>query len=171
MEEIKNYLRQVAPVPYNYQLLADLKKINEKLGGLKKEREEYNIVLNNETIYKPYRRSVLAGNKKEKDFIQDIEFFEDYKKDGELLFIGWYGITNLTGQIKEDDINGIRLRKHNIQIGDNHTLDSFFGNNPSYQRLNRWYVGEIFVFDDDLIPNARRDNFEQNASYKYFRRK
>ena len=152
-------------------MLADLKKINEKLGGLKKECEEYNIVLNNETIYKPYKRSVLAGNKKEKDFIQDIEFFEDYKKDGELLFIGWYGITNLTGQIKEDEINGIRLRKHNIQIGDNHTLDSFFRNNPSYQRLNRWYVGEIFVFDDDLIPNARRDNFEQNASYKYFREK
>ncbi len=65
----------------------------------------------------------------------------------------------------------MRLRKHNIQIGDNRTLDSFFGNNPSYQRLNRWYVGEIFVFDDELIPNARRDNFEQNTSYKYFREK
>ncbi|HMN25685.1 MAG TPA: hypothetical protein PKE38_14365, partial [Ignavibacteriaceae bacterium] len=154
----------------NCQLFADLKKINEKLISLNKSPEEYKIVLNNETIYKPYRRAVLAGNKKEKDFIQDIEFFEGYK-DNELIFLGWYGITNLTGQIKEEDINGLRLRKHNIQIGDNHTLDSFFGNNPSYQRLNRWYVGEIFVFDDELIPNARRDNFEQNPAYKFFREK
>jgi molecular chaperone HtpG len=167
-DEIKNYLSQVAPVPYNCQMFADLKKINEKLLALSKTPEEYKIVLNSETIYKPYRRSVLAGNKKEKDYIQEIEFFEDKKSNGELLFLGWYGLTNLTGQIKEDDINGIRLRKHNIQIGDNHSLDSFFGNNPSYQRLNRWYVGEIFVFDDDIIPNARRDNFEQNTAYKYF---
>jgi molecular chaperone HtpG len=170
IDEIKNYLSQVAPVPYNCQLFADLKKINEKLVSLNKEPEEYKIVLNNEPIYKPYRRYVLAGNKKEKDFIQDIEFFEEYKND-RLLLLGWYGITNLTGQIKEDDINGLRLRKHNIQIGDNHTLDSFFGNNASYQRLNRWYIGEIFVFDGDLIPNARRDNFEQNTAYKYFREK
>lgn len=170
-DDIKNYLSQVAPVPYNCQMFADLKKINEKLLSLGKTSEEYKIVLNSETIYKPYRRSVLAGNKKEKDFIQEIEFFDCKKSNGELLFLGWYGLTNLTGQIKEDDINGIRLRKHNIQIGDNHTLDSFFGNNASYQRLNRWYVGEIFVFDDELIPNARRDNFEQNTAYKHFREK
>ncbi len=170
-DEIKNYLNQVAPVTYNCQMFADLKKINDKLISLGKTPEEYKIILNGETIYKPYRRFVLAGNKKEKDFIQEIEFFEAQKNNGELLFLGWYGLTNLTGQIKEDDINGIRLRKHNIQIGDNHTLDSFFGNNPSYQRLNRWFVGEIFVFDDELIPNARRDNFEQNTAYKYFREK
>lgn len=168
IDEIKSYLSQVAPVPYNCQMFADLKKINQRLNTLGKQPEEYKIVLNNETVYKPYRRAVLAGNKKEKDFIQEIEFFEGYK-DNELLFLGWYSITNLTGQIKDDDVNGIRLRKHNIQIGDNHTLDSFFGNNPSYQRLNRWYVGEIFVFDEDLIPNARRDNFEQNVAYKKFK--
>lgn len=168
VEDIKSYLSQVAPVPYNCQLFADLKKINDKLLFLGKQPEDYKIVINNETVYKPYRRAVLAGNKKEKDFIQEIEFFEGYKNN-ELLFLGWYGLTNLTGQIKEADINGLRLRKHNIQIGDNHTLDSFFGNNPSYQRLNRWYVGEIFVFDDELIPNARRDNFEHNTAFKKFK--
>jgi len=171
VDQIKKYLTQVAPVPYNCQMFADLKKINEKLISLGKKPEEYKIVLNNENIFKPYRRAVFAGNQKDKDFIKELEFFEEFNDNNELFFLGWYGLTNLKGQIKEDDINGIRLRKHNIQIGDNHTLDSFFGNNASYQRLNRWYVGEIFVFDEELIPNARRDNFEQNVAYKIFKQK
>jgi hypothetical protein len=169
--EIKTYLGQVAPVPYNYQLFADLKKVNEKIIELNKTPEEYNIVINNEPIFKPYRRSVIAGNLKEKDYIHEIKFFDEKNKNGELIFLGWYGLTNLSGQIKEGDVNGIRIRKHNIQIGDNHTLDQFFGKNASYQRLNRWYVGEIFVFDDELIPNARRDNFEENTAYKNFKEK
>lgn len=170
-DEIKDYLSQVAPIPFNYQLFADLKKINKKLISWNQDIQEYKIVLNNETIYKPYKRYVIAGNKKEKDFIKEIDFFEYIKDNGDALFIGWYGITELTGQIKENNINGIRLRKHNIQIGDNHTLDKFFGNNPSYQRLNRWYVGEIYVFDNNIIPNARRDNFEHNEAYKFFKEK
>jgi len=56
--------------------------------------EEYNIYFENEPIYKPYKRKFLAGNK-EKDFIEKIDFFKGYKEDGQLHFIGWYGISEL----------------------------------------------------------------------------
>ena len=166
--EIKDYLSQVSPVPFNFQRFSQLTKVKDKLKELNRPADEYNIFLNNEQIYKPYRNRVLAGQK-EKDFIKEIEFFQGYKDNGELFFLGWYSITDLSGAIKENDINGIRVRKHNILIGDNHSLDAFFGNNPTYQRFNRWFVGEIYVFDENLIPNARRDDFEKNSTYSAFK--
>ena len=32
-------------------------------------------------------------------------------------------------------------------------------------RFNGWTQGEIFIVTDKLIPNARRDDFEQNDAY------
>lgn len=169
LNEIEDYLAQVAPVPYNFQRFTELKKVKKKLIEKKLQVDEYNVFLNNEQIYKPYRNKVKAG-KSEKDFIRDIEFFEGYKDNGDIFFLGWYGVTDLSGMIKDVDVNGIRVRKHNILIGDNHSLDSFFGNNSTYQAFNRWFVGEIYVYEDDLIPNARRDDFEKNKVFTAFKK-
>jgi len=167
--KIEDYLAQVSPVPYNFQRFSELKRVKQKLIEKKLQVDEYNIFLNKEQIYKPYRNKVKAG-KSEKEFIRDISFFEGYKDNGDLFFLGWYGITDLSGMIKDGDVNGIRVRKHNILIGDNHSLDSFFGNNSTYQAFNRWFVGEIYVFENDLIPNARRDDFEKNKIYTAFKK-
>lgn len=172
VDNICHYLSQVTPVPFDYSLGIELQKINQKLEGLGLLPEEYKIFLDDlttrEQIYKPYRRQVKISDKK-KDFIKDVEFFEGYKDDESLLFVGWYGVTDLSGMIKEDCVNGLRVRKRNILIGDNRTLDDFFGSNRTYQSFNRWFVGEIYVFDEDLIPNARRDDFERNETYYAFK--
>ncbi len=167
--EINDYLSQSAPVPFNYQNLTMLKAINENLSKRGKQPEEYNVFLNGEQIFKPYKRKVQAGKENEKDFIEDIIFFDSYNEDGSLFFLGWYAVTALSGSIKENDVNGIRVRKHNILIGDNYTLDPFFGNNPTYQVRNRWFIGEIYVYDENLLPNARRDDFEENETYFNFK--
>jgi molecular chaperone HtpG len=36
---------------------------------------------------------------------------------------------------------------------------------PSYDRLNAWYVGEIHIDPTQVIPNARRDGFEEDAQW------
>ena len=168
---IRDYLCQVAPVPFNYQSLSILDRVNAKLQELGKEPEEFNIYLDHEQIYKPYKRSLLIDAKKnKKDSILDIEFFEGRNGNGELFFLGWYGRTDLGGVIKEENVSGLRVRKKNILIGNNRTLDVFFGNNPTYQAFNRWFVGEIYVFDNDLLPNSQRDNFEENTTYFRFKR-
>jgi molecular chaperone HtpG len=169
IENIQDYLSQVAPVPFNYNLGIELQKINQKFKEIGKEPEEFKVFLNAEQIYKPYRRQVSISDKK-KDFIKDITFFKGYKNDGSLFFLGWYGVTDLSGMVKEENINGLRVRKRNILIGDSRTLDEFFGNNKTYQNFNRWFVGEIYVFDENLIPNARRDDFEKNEIYFAFKR-
>jgi len=171
VEVIKDYLSQVAPVPFNYHLGMVLQNINPKLRDLGKEPEEFRVFLNSEQIYKPYRRQVLIDEKKsKKDFIKDIVFFDSYRDDGSLFFLGWYGATELSGMVKDDNVNGLRVRKRNILIGDNRTLDEFFGNNKTYQNFGRWFVGEIYVFEENLIPNARRDDFEKNEAYFLFKR-
>ncbi len=53
-ENIRDYLSQVAPVPFNYQNLTILDRVNTKLREVRKEPEEFNIYLNHEQIYKPY---------------------------------------------------------------------------------------------------------------------
>lgn len=169
VQDIKDYLSQVAPVPFNYNLGIELQRINQKLQELGKEPEEYKVYLNSEQVYKLYRRQVTISDKK-KDFIKQIAFFEGYRNDGSLFFVGWYGVTDLSGMVKEDNANGLRVRKRNILIGDNRTLDEFFGNNKTYQNFNRWFVGEIYVFEENLIPNARRDDFEKNEPYFAFKR-
>lgn len=169
-ENIKDYLSQSAPVCFNYQHFASLKCINDNLRQRDKQPEEYNVFINHEQVFKPYRRKVTAGKENEKDFIEDILIFDSYKPDGTLFFMGWYGKTQLSGSIKDKDVNGIRVRKHNILIGDNYTLDPFFGDNPTYQTRNRWFIGEIYVYDDNLLPNARRDDFEENPTYFEFKK-
>ena len=67
----------------------------------------------------------------------------------------------LVGSITEQTISGIRVRKGNILIGDNRTLNEIF----KESRFNGWTQGELFVITDKLIPNARRDDFEQNEAY------
>lgn len=172
-DDIRCYLSQVAPVPFNYQQGIVLQKINKHLCELGVRPEEYKLLLHapnkmTEQIYKPYCRQVHAG-KMENEMIQDICFFESFREDGALFLVGWYGKTELSGMVHDDSVNGLRIRKRNILIGDNHSLDTFFGNNRTYQNFNRWYVGEVYVFDDQLIPNARRDDFEKNKCYFKFK--
>ncbi|MCP4401312.1 MAG: hypothetical protein GY801_28940 [bacterium] len=172
LNDVKNYLSQVAPVPFNYQNLSSLQEVNEKLIALGQKPEEFPIFVHygrsREQIYKPYKRAVRAGKTKGgKDHIKEIKFFESYNGDGALFFVGWYAVTDLSGIVQDDSINGLRVRKRNILIGDNRTLDTFFGE-KSYQVYNRWFVGEIYVFDEDLLPNARRDDFEK-TSEAYFK--
>ncbi|MGC8491297.1 MAG: ATP-binding protein [Syntrophobacteraceae bacterium] len=167
LENIKDYLSQVAPVPFNHQKFTELRAINQKLLELGKPPEEYTIVLNQEQVFKPYARKLAAANK-EKDFVEGLEFFEG-NHEGKLFFLGWYGKTCLSGMIKDQSVAGLRVRKRNVLIGDSRTLDEFFGQNRTYQNFNRWFIGEIYVFHHNLIPNSRRDSFEQNETYFDFK--
>jgi molecular chaperone HtpG len=94
------------------------------------------------------------------DDITKMMYF-DITIDGELYALGWYGDCGWYGSLSEKEISGIRVRKGNILIGDNKTLNGIFRE----ARFNGWTQGELFIITDKLIPNARRDDFEQNQYY------
>jgi molecular chaperone HtpG len=76
---------------------------------------------------------------------------------GWVLHHGYAGaLTPATG------IKGLRVRCGNIQIGDDRIFEELF----LEPRFNSWTVGEVHVVDPRILPNGRRDHFEQNAHYQ-----
>lgn len=166
IESVKSYISQVAPLPYKTRRFVYASEIHKYLHENGYDIEEFPIFLGEsptdlEPIYKPNRHRYHSDrNKMKNDEILSMKFFK-VEVEGELFALGWYGISNWLGSISEHEISGIRVRKGNILIGDNRTLNSIF----KEARFNGWTQGELFIVTDKLVPNARRDDFEQNESY------
>lgn len=163
-KEIETYLSMVAPVPFDKGFILK-QRIYEQLKKENISIDEYSIFINTNQLFKLYTTTIYkdTNGKKERtgDEIFDVHFFREHLASGELLYWGWYGVSQFEGVI--DDINigkGIRLRKGNIQIGSKHTLLKLF---RDQQRGNYYFFGEVHAFSPDLIPNARRDYFLDNS--------
>jgi molecular chaperone HtpG len=167
IKNIKEYISMVAPLPFKNHFIFK-SKIKEELKKDNLNIEEYKIFINSEQIFKPYKSDIKDNNNKIIDKIIDIDFIKLYDKEKQLLCWGWYGISEFNGAIKQNNIfRKIRLRKGNIQIGNENTLNKLHKEN----RSNSYFVGEIYAFHKDLIPNARRDYFSENETCKEFEQK
>lgn len=164
IEKVRNYLSQVAPVIFNPDEFSHSKTINDYLLKNLNHYCTYNIKLNGEPIYKPYRDKVKI-TKKGYDYIDNIKLFEIKIRDAPVGY-GWYGERrDLLGSIiKGDGSSGIRVRAGNILLGDAHLLDGCFRE----PRFNSYLIGEIHVSHPELIPNSRRDDFVDNEMKTLF---
>jgi molecular chaperone HtpG len=57
----------------------------------------------------------------------------------------------------------------NIQIGNEGIIEELSARSTSTgsdRRLQRWAVGEIFITNAEVVPNARRDGFEDNQAWR-----
>ena len=156
---IRNYLSFEIPVPYPNKFMFNCQIYNhaKSLGVL---IDEYNVFVNDEQVFKGYTTRIYSGGKMH-DEIKGIEFKDFYDENENLIAWMWFGLSSLNGQIKAagNIQRGLRLRKGNIQIGESGTLRRLFKD----ARGNEYYIGEVFAVHPDLIPNARRDYFNENA--------
>lgn len=168
-EQVIKYLQAVAPVPYaNYFIFSS--KIQAFAAENDFKIDEYNVTVNGNQLFKPYRTKLYEGTadcKKEYDEISDVQFKIFKASNGKPIAWMWFGIAKFEKQIPViNEMRCIRLRKENIQIGDEGTIGY-----PRYykeQRGNSYFIGEIFAVDKNLIPNARRDYFNPNPAAKQF---
>lgn len=168
-KNVCDYLQAVAPVPYQSGFI-----FRSKIYDYVKENDfkldEYKIFVNDEQLFKEYTSDLYEATIDKKtvyDSITDLEFKKFYSDDNELLAWMWFGITKYEKQIPSiNKMRGIRLRKENIQIGNSETMSypRFF----KEPRGNYYFVGEIFVVHNDLVPNARRDYFNINNICRKF---
>jgi len=168
--EIEKYLSIVAPLPfparfiYKSKIDEDLKKNNFLL-------DEYKIYLNSEQLAKGYSTYIYKGdeiNRKKEDEIIDIEFFNAFADDGQLLYWGWHSISEKNQSLNQINYSrGFRLRKANIQVGDESTLLKLHRD----RRFQFYFFGEVHAVHSDLIPNSRRDYFTENKVYFEFENK
>ena len=162
----KSYISQVAPLPYLSRHFIYSSQLHSFLAENGYSIEEFPIFVgesesDSEPLYKPNRSNFHSDrNKMKTDEIHKMVYF-DITIDDELYALGWYGDCDWYGSLSEHEISGFRVRKGNILIGDNKTLNNIFRE----PRFNGWTQGELFVLTDKLIPNARRDDFEQNQYY------
>ena len=170
IELVKDYLCQVAPLPFKDRFYWKT-QIKEELIARGVTISEYAIFIgtsfeNLSQLFKPYKPtfSVSARSDATKDEINAISFFDILASDGSPLARGWYADTSFLGTVADDCLSGIRVRQGNIMIGSSKTLAPYF----KESRFNAWAIGELYVISEQLIPNARRDDFEKNDAFLMF---
>ena len=169
-KEIEKYLAMVAPLPfptrfiYKSEIIKELKNDNFSL-------DEYRIYLNSEQIFKGYSTIIYKGDdndRKREDEVIDIVFFKEYANDGKLLYWGWHSVSEKNQSLNQVNYTrGFRLRKANIQVGDEYSLLKL----QRDRRFHFYFFGEVHGAHPDLIPNSRRDYFTENDTYFEFEKK
>jgi len=157
---VTDYLAQVGPVPFREdfsqrdQILAHIRD-SVPLGNI-------DISVNGSLpIRRPFRTSFRISEH-EQDCISEIEVIAVPAVDGGLAAVGWVAHHGYHGALSASlGIRGLRLRVGNIQIGDGRLLEELF----QEERFNVWSVGEIHILDPRIVPNGRRDHFDQNVHF------
>ena len=170
-ERVIRYLSETAPVDFNSQLFPQARRIKEYFSEQDIPLTCYKIFNGKRKlpIFKQYSRSLSTGQQarsKTTDIVRDIEFVFEKASDGKPLYIGWVAITDFSGSISDESIQGIRLRKGNILVGNNTTFAKFFPTTEREgQNANKMFAGEIHILHDGLLPNSQRDDFEPGKLY------
>jgi molecular chaperone HtpG len=156
---IAEYLAQVAPVPFapDFRFGAEITAALRDAVAL----GELDLCVSgiDGPVYRPHRDNITVDNKRAALF-EKLELLEIPNIDGQVAAVGWILHHGYEGALPVASlIRGLRLRCGNLQVGDHTLLEEFF---PE-PRFNAWSVGEIHVIDRGIVPNARRDNFEQNT--------
>ena len=151
---IKDYLREVAPldfsVPFKNQIVEP--SINDEYKSLLSKIGWFQISVNGDSLHKKYGLYIEGTG----DKIIGLKYFKFIDSKYGLLAWGWYAVTHLTKAIPaSDDKSCFRVRKHNIQIGRQDFLTSFFPNGES--RGNKYFYGEIHVVNNKIKLNSARD--------------
>lgn len=170
VKEIRIYLSMVAPVPFNKSFIY-AKKIYDELEKEQIIIDEYKIFVNTEQLFKGYNSYIYEGegaNKKKIGEVIDVLFFKELDKDKNKMLWGWYGITEKNQSLNQVNYaRGFRLRKANIQIGNEDTLTKLHRD----KRFQFYFFGEVYGLHQDLIPNARRDYFSETDTFYDFENK
>lgn len=160
VNNIRKYLSMVAPVDYPTQFGVFSSQIKRYVQNNKIVFDVYNIYVGDEfgeeQIYKGYTTKIEDARNGDYD-IKDIKIFDRKNSDGEIIYWGWYSISELRGQIPANNVAyGIRLRCKNIQVGDERTTRNFFVAEGD-KRFSQYFFGELHVETPLLLPDARRD--------------
>lgn len=161
-EAVAFYLAQVAPVPFSetFKLESDIR------AALGTDITLGTLDIHVTGVEGPLRRphsDEFAVRQRESDRFQAIDPIVVKGLDGGTAALGWVAHHGYTGAIPAAaGFKGLRVRCGDIQIGDDRLFEEIF----LEPRFNAWTVGEIHVIDGRIIPNGRRDHFEQNGHFQ-----
>ena len=158
---IEEYLSQVAPVPFSPSFT-----YGEKIGAFLEKHVavadiDIQVSSTGNAICRPHRDQFQISEGLEDQF-REIELLEIPSIDGSRAAVGWILHHGYKGALPPRAMmRGLRVRSGNIQIGGHDLFQELFPES----RFNSWSVGEIHILDTRIVPNGRRDHFEQNVHF------
>jgi len=156
---INAYLAQVAPVPFAPDFSYGPTITRALQPWIKLGEIEITLPGMTSPVYRPHRDHIEIGGGK-RDSFSKLEIINIPGMNGDTAALGWVLHHGYTGALPGHTLQrGLRLRVGNLQIGNERILDDLF----TETRFNSWSVGEIHIIEGRVLPNGRRDNFEQNA--------
>lgn len=167
---LADFISQVAPVPYHakFPFTAELLRKAQK-HSIPIEQVRTTIQdgdCDPVDVYKHYRAAHACAGKSPATLV-DVEF----QAGAQGKWWGWAGKKEESGAYTDSRVAGIRVRVRNIQIDGIELFRSMFkARGPSSDRFQEWYVGELFVDPGAVVPNARRDGFEEDEDWKRLKR-
>ncbi|NKB55028.1 MAG: hypothetical protein GKS00_01710 [Alphaproteobacteria bacterium] len=169
LQVLEPYLREVCPVEYldSFDYADRIRGFAESFGDeLSTVHIETKQKRERRAIHKLYKNHYPAGKRVSK--LHDIEPVSS-KENG---WYGWIGVSNFPGEISDNRVAGVRFRSRNIQIGGMSIIQQLAEETTasgSDRRLMTNAVGEIFVTNPLVVPNARRDGFEDSEAWRSIR--
>lgn len=169
---LEKYLGDVAPVDFDPMRFIYAKQIVDWT-----EKYKFPLPIINVFIHSPnYERQVFKhfrskyntrqANKQVHDVHVKGVVFHPSEVNGGTKYWIWYSKSDLLGMI-DDDSAGIRIRKNNIALGGSEQVAGLFAKiAKSNARFNGYFIGEIHVLSNDVVPNARRDALEANSEWR-----
>ncbi|TAV74735.1 ATP-binding protein [Rhizobium leguminosarum] len=182
--KLSSYLSQTAPVKFHPQLWSYEREIAEHGAQFGKPLKTIDLILRQKDsaipgnsdsedeidvkdfpIYKPYRNHHNPKGKKEPVAVTGVKLLAD--ESGENKWWGWIGLMQTVATLSDTDAAGLRVRSKNIQIDGTDIMERLFAESRvSYARFNKWFIGEFHILSDEVVPNARRDGFEENSAWR-----
>lgn len=161
--DVTDYLRETSPVPFDptWRWAPIIEKSYADHFGEPMDVINLTVKADNEeiNIYKLYGDQYRLEQMPVE--LTDVTF----KQDTEAGFWSWIGRLSDSGAVV-DGPRGIRMRLRNIQIDGAEIVENLFSDiKPSYGRFTYYYVGEIHIDPARVIPNARRDGFEETDEW------
>ncbi|GAA4339729.1 ATP-binding protein [Flaviaesturariibacter amylovorans] len=157
--DVHDYLSMVAPLPFPTRFIFK-SKIYEEAKVMGVSIDEYRIFLNTDQVFKGYSTYIKKDESQSPyDQVIDLVFFKSFAKDGKLLYWGWHSLSEKNQSLNQVNyMRGFRLRKSNIQVGDEYSLLKLHRD----RRFHFYFFGEVYGVHPGLIPNSRRDYFIEN---------
>lgn len=115
-------------------------------------------------VYKPYRPRMGVNDSATDVPLASVEVIGGASG----AWWGWLGHKAKPGEYQDAGVSGIRFRLKNIQIDGNELITLVPTSNDirlPFSRWSNWFVGEIHIDPRAVVPNARRDNFEEDARW------
>jgi len=155
-KKLTDYLSLNTPVPFHPDFEYG-EKIEEDIVRFVPDYNSVTMSVDGDNIYKPFSSGLKSH--------QHILVYKSKNKN-KLFAFCWYCENKKKGQIRPLEKSGLIYRYKNFAVGDNYLTRKTIWNTSSH--LAFYFIGEVYIVDEAIIPTSQRDNFEQNAARDKF---